>query len=134
MSRVRQKGTAPEVAVRALLRSASVRYRTHAKTLPGTPDIILQDARVVIFVHGCFWHGHNRCSRGALPRQNVEFWSNKIAKNKRRDRAVSRQLRQRGWTVVTVWECRIQKQNVLLARILRLAAQQKTLPNGRVGG
>lgn len=127
MSRVRQKGTAPELAVRKLLRAASLRYRTHPKHLPGTPDVVLTEARVAIFVHGCFWHGHDRCKRGKLPEQNSDFWASKIARNRRRDRSAARQLRKRGWSVATVWECQLRNRGGLLARITRLVTRQKCL-------
>src|SRR5258706_8986873 len=95
MRAVRSKSTGPEKQLRRVLLHLKLRTRTHAKDLPGTPDFVVRDLPVAIFVHGCFWHGHARCSRGALPITRRAFWARKILGNRRRDRIAARRLRGR---------------------------------------
>jgi DNA mismatch endonuclease, patch repair protein len=104
MSAVRNKDTAPELAVRRALHAAGYRFRLHRRNLPGTPDIVLVRARIAVFVHGCFWHGHN-CKRGRRPTSNVAFWDAKIDANVERDDRASRALIEAGWTPLTIWAC-----------------------------
>ena len=104
MSRVRGKNTEPEMLIRRALHAAGLRYRLHSKKLPGKPDLVFPSRRAVIFVHGCFWHGHN-CGLFRLPATRHAFWSEKIAKNKERDAAAVSALRASGWRVLTIWEC-----------------------------
>lgn len=104
MSRVRGKNTALELKIRSLLHRLGYRFRLHRKDLPGTPDMVFAGRRSVIFVHGCFWHGHN-CARAALPTSNREFWETKIDKNKKRDARAHALLSADGWNVLTVWQC-----------------------------
>ena len=104
MSGIRSKNTRQEVVIRKALHAAGFRYRLHRKDLPGTPDITLSRYRAVIFVHGCFWHGHD-CSLFRLPSSNSASWSAKIASNQHRDADVSQSLLTAGWRVCTVWEC-----------------------------
>ena len=85
------------------------RYRVNEKHLPGKPDIVLPKFRTVIFVHGCFWHGHNGCSKYTVPKTNTEFWTNKVIRNKERDQETWRQLEAKGWFVIIVWECELKK-------------------------
>ena len=109
MRRVRRKDTAPELAVRRYLFAAGLRYRLHVTSLAGTPDMVLKRHNAVVFVHGCFWHGHD-CPHGRHPaRSNREFWHSKIAANRERDRRKSRALRNDGWRVFVVWECQVEK-------------------------
>jgi DNA mismatch endonuclease, patch repair protein len=105
MSRVRQKGTKPELAVRKALRKLGYHYRLNVTGLPGSPDIVVSGARAVIFVHGCFWHRHPGCRLASIPKTNVTFWEEKFARNIERDRAALDELRVAGWTVITIWEC-----------------------------
>lgn len=105
MSRIKGKNTAPELAVRKLVHSLGYRYRLHSDRLPGKPDLILPAHRKIIFVHGCFWHGHLNCRRAILPSTNVTFWKTKIAHNKLRDNSVKRKLSRDGWRVFVVWQC-----------------------------
>src|SRR5579864_1367485 len=105
MSRVRGKDTKPERAVRSYLHRLGFRFRLHAATLPGKPDIVLPRHRTVVFVNGCFWHGHARCKRSTLPTTRPEFWAKKISLNMRRDRSTRRRLLRSGWKVIIVWEC-----------------------------
>jgi len=105
MAAIRSKHTKPELAVRRLLRAHGIRYRLHLKHLPGCPDLVLYEQRTVIFVHGCFWHRHRNCKKGALPKTNRDFWKAKLEANKKRDRRIQKQLEQSGWRVVVVWQC-----------------------------
>jgi DNA mismatch endonuclease (patch repair protein) len=104
MSAVRGKNTKPELAVRSALFAAGYRYRLHRRDLPGSPDIVLPRYRMAVFVHGCFWHGHD-CPRGRRPTSNVEFWNTKLDRNLLRDRVSRTALESAGWTVTTIWEC-----------------------------
>jgi len=105
MRRVKGRDTAPELAVRRALRAAGIGYRLGGAGLPGRPDLVMKGRRTVVFVHGCFWHGHD-CRRGArAPKANAAYWSVKIARNRARDAAAEARLREGGWRVVTVWEC-----------------------------
>ena len=105
MRRVKGRDTAPELAVRRILRAAGVGYRLGGADLPGRPDLVMKGRRVAVFVHGCFWHGHD-CARGARqPKANAAYWTAKIARNRARDAAARAALEASGWRVVTVWEC-----------------------------
>ena len=107
MSKVRGKDTKPEMAVRSYLHRRGLRYRLHDRSLPGKPDLVFKSRRVVVFVHGCFWHGHTGCSKARIPKTREEFWRSKIETNAARDRRSIRRLRARGWRVLVVWQCRI---------------------------
>lgn len=89
------------------------RFRLHLKRLPGTPDIVLPRHRKIIFVHGCFWHSHENCSRAKRPATNKEFWNAKIEGNIKRDAGATQELRSRGWEVLVVWQCETMKHDVL---------------------
>lgn len=104
MSRIRNRDTKPEFVVRTGLHRLGFRYRLHDKRLIGKPDIVLPRFRTVVFVHGCFWHGHE-CDLGVIPRSNSAFWHKKISLNQERDRRVTRQLIEEGWKIAIVWEC-----------------------------
>ena len=103
--RVRQKGTAPEETVQEILMRNGWGYRPNVRSFPGSPDIIVDDVRVAIFVHGCFWHRHPGCVATTTPTRNAEFWLEKFEANRRRDRRKAAQLRQLGYRVLTIWEC-----------------------------
>ena len=103
MSRIRSKNTKPEVQLRSLLHRAGLRFRCHVK-LPGKPDVCLKRHNVVVFVHGCFWHGHS-CRGGRLPKTNMEFWSSKLQRNRANDERSVSTLLAMGWRVAVVWEC-----------------------------
>jgi DNA mismatch endonuclease (patch repair protein) len=118
MSRIRCKDTQPELLVRKILHHAGFRFRLHRKDLPGKPDIVLPKYRTVVFVHGCFWHGHN-CRRASIPKSNVEFWQNKIDGNRQRDARNEKQLQQLGWRVFTIWQCEIQKKQIRLEQLIK---------------
>ena len=105
MRRVKGKDTGPELAVRRILRQAGIGYRLGGCGLPGKPDVVMKGRRVALFVHGCFWHGHD-CARGARqPKANADYWQAKIGRNRDRDLRNAAALKDAGWTVVTVWEC-----------------------------
>jgi DNA mismatch endonuclease Vsr len=110
MSRIKGKNTKPEVLVRKYLFSQGLRYRLHSKKLPGKPDIVLQKYGTVIFINGCFWHGHEGCHYFVIPKTRTDFWVNKININIQNDRTVSRLLENMGWKVIIVWECELKKE------------------------
>ena len=107
MSAIKGKNTKPELLVRKFLFSRGFRYRLNHPRLPGHPDIVLRKYRTVIFVNGCFWHGHQGCKYFVLPKSNVEFWQNKIERNRVRDVEEQRQLASMGWYCITIWECQL---------------------------
>jgi DNA mismatch endonuclease, patch repair protein len=124
MSRVRQKGTAPELVVRRLLRDLGASYRVNVRALPGSPDIVLANQKKAIVVHGCFWHRHHGCMAASSPRSRVEFWSAKFATNIARDRRTRRQLNALGYSVMVIWECQAKKcseRDKLLKRLIRFS-------------
>jgi DNA mismatch endonuclease, patch repair protein len=104
MCRIKSKDTMPELVVRRLVHSLGYRFVLHDKRLPGAPDLVFPSRSKVIFVHGCFWHGHS-CGRGFKPKTNAVFWAAKIDANRARDRRQQGWLRRAGWRVLTVWEC-----------------------------
>ena len=106
MAKVKQKNTAPEIIVRKFLFSKGFRYRINVKSLSGTPDIVLSKYKTVIFVHGCFWHGHT-CRAGHLPSSNLDYWVTKIEKNIERDNRKINELEKLGWNVVVICQCEI---------------------------
>ena len=114
MSRVKNRNTRQELVVRSVLHRLGFRFRLHRSDLPGTPDIVLPKFRVVVFVNGCFWHGHE-CPRGKLPNKNRDFWRAKIAKNQRRDQTNYRKLDEMGWTVLLVWGCELSSRERIIA-------------------
>ncbi len=118
MSRVSDKNTKPEIVVRSLLHKMGYRFRLHRKDLPGKPDITLPKYKKVIFVHGCFWHGHPGCSRSKRPATNQEFWREKLDKNIERDKVSVNALGQLGWEVLTVWSCEVKNTNKLKIKLL----------------
>lgn len=117
MARIGGKDTAPELRVRRLLHAMGYRFRLHRTNLPGKPDIVLPRFGTVIFIHGCFWHGHPRCRRATFPTTNAQFWRTKITKNKSRDTRVRRQLRQLGWKVLVLWQCSLGDEHALRLRL-----------------
>ncbi len=116
MSRVGSKDTAPEMTVRRLLHRMGYRYRLHAPALPGRPDLCFPARRRVIFVHGCFWHGHD-CRYGHLPKSRVEYWQTKIETNRRRDLDRIVQLAADGWSSLVVWQCETRDIDCLTAKL-----------------
>lgn len=109
MSHVRGRNTKPELTVRRLLHSMGYRFRLHRKDLPGHPDIVLPKYHKVIFVHGCFWHGHEGCRKAARPSTNVDFWNRKLDGNLARDRRVREELTALGWGTIVIWQCELSR-------------------------
>ena len=105
MSRVRQKGTSAELAVRKTLHGLGARYRTNVRYLPGSPDIANKSKRKALFVHGCFWHYHKGCPRGTVPKRNSAYWEEKLERNRERDRQKTEALSGLGYDILVVWEC-----------------------------
>lgn len=105
MSRIKGKNTKPEETVRKFLFSKGIRYRKNVKNLPGKLDIVLKKYKTVVFVKGCFWHGHEKCRYFVMPKSNTEFWNEKILRNINRDNKTYETLMNSGWNVITVWEC-----------------------------
>jgi DNA mismatch endonuclease (patch repair protein) len=134
MASIRSKDTLPERQVRSLLHAAGLRFRLHVSSLPGHPDIVLPRHRVVVFVHGCFWHGHS-CQRPGRIESLSEFWRSKIERNRVRDTNNRAELKALGWTVSVVWECELSSSKKRSSRCRRLARQiaqnAKNSPKGK---
>ena len=109
MSRIRSKDTRPELIVRKILFANGFRFRLHRADLPGKPDIVLAKYKTVIFVHGCFWHGHDGCKYFVVPKSRTEWWMNKINRNKELDQINAAKLQAMGWRVIEIFECRLKK-------------------------
>jgi DNA mismatch endonuclease (patch repair protein) len=117
MSRVKWRDTKPEMLVRSLVHRMGFRFRVHRRDLPGNPDIVLPRHGKVIFVHGCFWHGHKWCSRSKRPTTNKTFWNKKLDGNIERDKRFRRELRRLGWKELVVWQCDTQNPEKLLQKL-----------------
>lgn len=111
MSKIGGKDTKPEIIVRKYLFSKGFRYRINDKRYPGKPDIVLPKYRTVVFIHGCFWHGHENCKASKLPETNSDFWKKKISDNVDRDRKNIKELRNSGWNVIVVWLCDVKSKS-----------------------
>lgn len=118
MSSVRNKNTKPELIVRSLLHKNGFRFRLHRTDLPGSPDITLPKYKTAVFVHGCFWHGHD-CPKGRRPASNQDFWNKKLDKNLKRDRESFLEFRKNGWSIEVIWECEVSKATEKLINKLR---------------
>ena len=112
MSRIRSVNTKPELILRHALWHRGFRYRINESRLPGKPDVVMRKYKTVLFIHGCFWHGHEGCPTSHVPKTNTEFWVAKVARNKERDQEVWRKLEAKGWSVIIVWECQLKKANL----------------------
>lgn len=112
MSKIRSKNTKPEMTLRKALFAKGFRYRINYKKLPGKPDIVFPKYKTAIFVHGCFWHGHENCKIAHIPKSNTYFWENKIEKNKERDNVNYKRVTLLGWKIIVVWECQISKKTI----------------------
>ncbi|GAW41335.1 Very short patch repair protein [Brevundimonas sp. SH203] len=123
MRRVKGRDTSPELAVRKVLRAAGIGYRLGGGGLPGRPDVVMKGRRVALFVHGCFWHGHD-CPRGARrPKSNADYWIAKIARNRARDAAAVQALLADGWRVVVVWECEMRRPDFAASLVAEVTGQ-----------
>ena len=125
MSRIKGKNTKPEMLVRKFLHANGYRYKLHDKKLPGKPDIVLPKYHTVIFVHGCFWHGHANCKYFVVPKTRTQWWTDKINGNKANDEKAMRALKKDGWKVITVWECDLKPVKVekMVASLLKNLSQ-----------
>ena len=129
MSRIRSKATKPEMAVRRWLWAHGYRYRLNVKSVPGKPDIVMRRYRTAIFVNGCFWHGHEGCSKFVMPKSNTDFWEAKIERNRERDRENYNILLQNGWQVIVLWECQLSKDKMEITMQQVAVALNKNLLN-----
>jgi len=119
MSRVKGRDTKPELLVRSFVHRMGFRFRVHRRDLPGNPDIVLPRHGKVIFVHGCFWHGHKRCPRAKRPTTNKRFWNKKLDGNIERDKRFRKKLRRMGWKVLVVWQCETRNPEKVLGKLER---------------
>ncbi len=126
MSQIKSKNTRPEILVRRFLHKKGFRFRLHDNNLPGKPDLVLRKFKTVIFVNGCFWHMHENCKYFKLPKTRTSWWKEKLNKNKKRDLLWHKQLRNLGWNVLIVWECKIRKDPEAT-----LESLTKAITNGR---
>ena len=126
MSRIKGKDTKPEMMVRKYIFSKGFRYRLHDKRLPGKPDIVLPNLKVVIFIHGCFWHGHSKCRYFVIPKTRTKWWLTKIERNKQLDNENLLKLKSDGWKVFTIFECKL-KSNLRAKTLENLVNRLKTL-------
>lgn len=126
MSQIRSKNTKPELIVRKFLFSEGFRYRIHYKKLPGKPDIVMPKYKTVIFVHGCFWHGHEGCKYFVIPKSRTEWWQNKIENNKKRDINHIIKLISEGWNVIVIYECELKRTEIeiTLKRLIKQLREQ----------
>lgn len=122
MSRIRGRDTKPELLLRKLLRASGLRVLRHVASLPGTPEFVLPKEKIVLFVHGCFWHAHKGCARSRLPSSNRRFWVRKLDGNRRRDQRQVRRLREMGWRVGIFWTCLPLEVAGVTAKLRRLGA------------
>jgi DNA mismatch endonuclease (patch repair protein) len=124
MSQIKGKDTKPEIIVRKFLHANGFRYRLHVRDLPGKPDIVLKKYNTVIFIHGCFWHGHKDCKYYVIPKTRTKWWLDKINRNKEKDNESIKALKQAGWNYITIWECELKKdkrQHTLESLIYKLS-------------
>lgn len=129
MSKIRGKDTQIEIKVRHWLYQHGIRYRKNCKDIPGKPDLAIKKYKIAVFVHGCFWHGHENCKYYRIPKTNTDFWKDKIYKNIARDKDVVEKLQDLGWNVFTLWECQLKvdferTMNILFDEILAITNKQ----------
>ena len=126
MSRIRSRGMRPETAVRSMVHRMGLRFRLHRPDLPGRPDLALPRFGAVIFVHGCFWHWHQKlsCPIAGVPKSNVNYWQPKLARTRIRDIQHTRALRRLGWKVLVIWECELTNKEAVKARVRRFLIDQ----------
>lgn len=124
MSRVKGRDTKPEILVRSFVHRMGFRFRLHRRDLPGNPDIVLPRHGKIIFVHGCFWHGHKQCRRSKRPTTNKVFWNKKLDENIERDKRFRRKLRRMGWKVLIVWQCETRKPEKLIGKLERFLHEE----------
>ena len=126
MRRIRSKGMRPEMAVRQTIHRMGFRFRLHAKQLPGCPDLVFSSRKKIIFVHGCFWHQHEKCIDGRVPKTRTDYWIPKLKRNRERDAHVIKALNELGWNVLVVWECETKDADTLERRLRVLMRNSRT--------
>ena len=131
MSRIGSKNTKPEMKVRQIVHALGYRYRLHIKSLPGTPDLVFAKRKKVIFVHGCFWHGHEHCKKATLPATRVEYWTEKISGNIVRDSHSLADLTRMGWSVLVLWECELKDRKKLIETLCDFLGTRSSSTNVR---
>jgi DNA mismatch endonuclease, patch repair protein len=119
MRRIRSKNTGPELIVRRITYGLGYRYGLHSRDLPGKPDLVFRRRKKVIFIHGCFWHGHAECREGRVPKSRTEYWTPKLERNRLRDAANAKALHELGWKTLTLWECQLADPDMLGVKIKR---------------
>jgi len=112
MSKIRSKDTKPEIIVRKFLHSKGFRYRLHDKSLPGKPDLVLKKYKTVIFIHGCYWHGHKNCKYFVVPKTRTDWWLEKINRNVANDATNFKRLKESDWNIITIWECELKPKKI----------------------
>lgn len=125
MAKIRSKNTKPELRVRRLVHGLGYRYRLHRRDLPGCPDLVFPSRRKIVFVHGCFWHGHEGCGVANMPKSRRFFWGEKFKRNQARDAKNKKALKMEGWRVLTVWECETKGLTALASRLARFLGPAK---------
>ena len=125
MSAVKSKNTGPELCLRRELHRRGFRYRLHVKDLAGSPDIVWRSRKKVIFVHGCFWHGHVRCRHARLPRSNTQFWKKKLVQNQARDQRILDNLGEQGWRVLIVWQCELRDMGACMRNVVKFLGPRR---------
>lgn len=128
MARIKGRDTGPEMRLRSVLHKARFRFRVCRRDLPGKPDIVFPRQRLAVQVRGCFWHQHEDCSAGRLPRSNLEYWQPKLEGNVRRDAEKDNALRALGWSVLVIWECELKDEEQLALAVQRVCSSLKRLP------
>ena len=137
MARIGPKNSRSEMTIRRLLHAMGYRFQLHVTHLPGKPDVVFSNRKKVIFVHGCFWHQHQNCRNGGRPKSNQEFWNKKLSENVKRDIKNYRELEEKGWSVLVVWECEVADKEALIHRLThfigptRVRVRDARGPSGR---
>lgn len=126
MSRIRARDTTPELVVRRIAHSLGLRFRLHRKDLPGRPDLVFPKYRLVVFVHGCFWHRHQNCKLAYVPKSRVTFWTEKFAENVARDSRQQVALKALGWRVLIIWECETRDEEVVRSKLAAIIRDKET--------
>jgi DNA mismatch endonuclease (patch repair protein) len=127
MSAVHNKNTKAELLVRRYLWSQGIRFRIYPKDLPGKPDIVIRRYKLAIFIHGCFWHGHEGCNRGRIPKSRIEYWKQKIKANKLRDKKVEKNLAALGWQQLVIWDCQLRTQKAAVINLPKIIDRISTI-------
>ncbi len=130
MAAIRSMGMKPEMAVRSLVHRLGFRFRLHRKDLPGVPDLVFPAMKKVIFVHGCFWHQHDACREGRLPKSRQDYWVPKLTRNVERDAQHTAALKKNGWRVLTLWECQVENDSRLPQTILKFLRSKSAVGTG----